>query len=98
MAKFDVTKIVMTKPINIMDRRAEPGLYDLLHWLDENIGKYRGSDTENKIYCRYGDGWCITKLWNGSPSRPESWQVCIVSHEIDIIDEDKATLFALKWI
>jgi hypothetical protein len=98
MAKFDVTKIVAARPINLMDRSAEPGLYDLLHWLDENIGKYHGSDTENKIYCRYGDGWCITKLWNGAIARPEEWQHSVVKYEIDITDETKATLFALKWI
>jgi hypothetical protein len=94
MAKFDVSKIIVTRSSNIMDRRPEEGLYSLLHWLDENVGTYDGTNFVN----RSGDGWQITKLWNGSRNRPEEWQMSIVSYELDITDEAKATLFALKWM
>lgn len=59
---------------------------DLVQWLQENIGPVLHSQP---IIFWHGDGWHLHRLV-GLASAKDCW-------EVEINDEKKATLFALRW-
>jgi len=103
MAVFDITQVV-THTETIWDRSDSryKNIKAMVDWLTEHVGEYYGRgddhtdhDTKGKgsIAIRIGSGWEITRDWKGDPDGyVEVWW------KVDITDEAKATLFALKWI
>lgn len=59
---------------------------ELKQWLIENVGQYYGFDSSNWIHRYIGSGWEI--VFNGND----------VSYYVDIADEEKAMIFALRWL
>jgi hypothetical protein len=68
-------------------------------WLEENVGEYcgPGNDGFNDNVISIGYGWEVFSLYNGKPTRPDRMDAEVTWH-VDISDEQKAILFALKWI
>ena len=103
MPVFDVTRIV-THSDSVMDRSANryKNIWAMVDWLDENVGDYYGrgedhtSDEDERkghAVLYIGSGWQMERDWKGDPDGyVEVWW------HVDITDEAKATLFALKWI
>jgi hypothetical protein len=67
-------------------------------WLEENVGEYcgPGNDGFNDNVISIGYGWEVFSLYNGKPERPDHMDAEVTWH-VDISDEHKAVLFALKW-
>ena len=59
---------------------------DLLNWLQENVGPILHSQP---IMFWHGDGWHLRRLVDLEATH-DRW-------EVEINDEKKATLFALRW-
>lgn len=59
---------------------------ELLHWLQDNIGPVLHSQP---IIFWHGDGWHLHRLVDLASAK-DCW-------EVEINDEKKATLFALRW-
>ena len=106
MPVFDVTSAVAHSD-SIWDRsdRRFKNIKALVDWLTENVGDYygRGEDhTEDTSHLTHhhgnavlhiGSGWQLERDWKGDPDGyVEVWW------KVDITDEAKATLFALKWV
>lgn len=93
MTKFDIT--------NIMAEYATSSL-EVLTWLETNIGAPKPSRTFDLV----GEGWNIVDRirWTGDPSKTSTitmtnrGQSLVKSYELTIEDDEKATLFALKWL
>jgi hypothetical protein len=68
-------------------------------WLEENVGEYcgPGNDGFNDNVISIGYGWEIFSLYNGKPERPDNMDAEVTWH-VDISDEQKSILFALKWV
>ena len=110
MAVFDITDIVTGTNTAGQSQDYDPyrrhdrtkTIDSLQDWLHENVGEYYGRgddhtdhDTKGKgsIAIRIGSGWEITRDWRGDPGGyVEVWW------KLDITDEIKSTLFALKWM
>ena len=103
MAIFNISRLMLSDlgdyyNFNPLDRtrpenRSRMGM--LVTWLAENVGPFYGSGQDNVK--RIGSGWEIYVLYNGHPVAPDN-EDCEVTWHIDITDEAKSTLFALKWI
>lgn len=101
MPVFDIGSIVMSSD-NIWERPPGKNLTKLVEWLGENVGEFYGTGDDHTVdydrpkgstAIRIGAGWEIIKDWKGDPDGyVEVWW------KLDITDESKATLFALKWI
>lgn len=107
MPVFDVTRVVTytDSTMRRSDQRYR-NIKALVDWLTENVGDYygRGEDhTRDEAFpgheyegysvLHIGSGWQIDRDWRGDPNGyMEVWW------KVDITDEAKATLFALKWI
>lgn len=89
MQTFDVSKHVHPTRTN-----PSAGLDELIQWLNDNVGL---RDNSTGIFAMHGQGWAITKLFNGrQTSDGEGYSV--VTWHANIEDDQKATMFALKWI
>ena len=106
MPVFDITSTV-TRSDSVYDRggRRFKNIMELVDWLNENVGEYYGpgedhtqEDHESNANSgssaiRIGAGWEIIRDWRGDPNGyVEVWW------KLDITNEAKATLFALKWV
>jgi len=103
MSVFDITRVV-TQTEHIYDRDRSKNLVNLVKWLHEHVGPFYGSgedhtaeDADNNgsglSVIRIGNGWEISREWKGDPhGYVEVWW------KLDITDDAKATLFALKWM
>ena len=105
MPVFDVTSVVAHSD-SIWDRsdRRFKNIRAMVDWLTENVGDYYGRgedythDPEAEVkkgsdLLHIGSGWQLERDWKGDPDGyVEVWW------KVDITDEAKATLFALKWI
>ena len=100
MPVFDIGSIVMFSE-SVYDRPPGSNLTKLVGWLTENVGEYYGSGEDSiarisrqgSSAIRIGSGWEIIKDWKGDPDGyVEVWW------KLDITDEQKAMLFALKWV
>lgn len=107
MAIFDITRIV-TGVDDRNDIYARPdrfkNIMTLVDWLKEHVGEYYGPgedhttpddvrDNSGKSVIRIGSGWQIERDWKGDPhGYVEVWW------KLDITDDAKSTLFALRWI
>ncbi len=103
MPVFDVTHIVSHSE-SVWDRGdyRSKNIKAMVDWLTENVGDFYGhgddytrSDNEKQgtsvLYI--GSGWQMEQDWKGDPNGyVELWW------QVDITDEQKATLFALKWM
>lgn len=69
-------------------------LPDIVAWLSENVGEYYGKGEDPVI--RIGSGWEIYATRNPYDDEDGTGGV-IISFHLDITDEAKSTLFALKW-
>lgn len=101
MAVFDVTGIVLSiSDVMPWDRSGhrQRNMWELVHWLSDNVGEYYGRGNEETCTVRVGLGWEIFALYNNKREQPSPDHDCTVSWCVDITDEAKATLFALKWI
>ena len=69
-------------------------------WLTENVGEYYGCGTngEDNSTIHIGSGWEIFNTYNNKRQSPNPDHDVEVKWHVDITDETKATLFALKWI
>jgi len=74
-------------------------LSEIEDWLEENVGEYcgPGNDGVNDNVISIGHGWEVFSLYNGKPARPE-YEDAEVTWHVDITNEQKSLLFALKWI
>jgi hypothetical protein len=101
MAIFNITKAILfggpNEPYDPYrrDRGYGRAVTPILDWLEENVGEHYGPGDENVSHI--GAGWEIFRLYNGKPESP-GWQDTEVSWHVDITDEAKSMLFALKWI
>ena len=106
MPVFDVTSAI-ARSESIYDRNRNRKLLALRDWLVEHVGPYYGPGEDRTTvheeelnYHRkdsavlyIGSGWQIEREWKGDPNGyMESWW------KVDITDEAKAVLFALKWV
>lgn len=97
MAVFDISHIILGGGREDLYTRQVPARFKILkEWLNENVGEYygRGEDPVTDV----GSGWEAFVLRNGSREQPKDDEDCVVSWHIDIADDEKATLFALKWL
>jgi hypothetical protein len=111
MPVFDITNIVAGVNVTHYDPLARPNRFknimNLVEWLSDNVGEYYGvgedhtvpervdvaSNSAGTSAIRIGSGWEIVRDWRGDPDGyVEVWW------RLDITDEAKATLFALKWL
>jgi hypothetical protein len=67
-------------------------------WLEENVGEYcgPGNDGFSDNVVSIGLGWEVFSLYNGKPTRPDRMDAEVTWH-VDITDEQKSVLFALRW-
>ena len=109
MAVFDITDVVTGLDRDPSNPYSRPNRFKnimlLVEWLKENVGEYYGTgedhttdmsdlkNTQGSSAIRIGNGWEIVRDWKGDPNGYfEVWW------KLDITDEAKSTLFALKWI
>jgi hypothetical protein len=95
-----------------MDRAPKrwENIKDIVDWLSENVGEYYGTGEdrsiqdlaedvkehrEGKSVLHIGAGWQLEREWRGDPT---GYGYMEVWWRVDITDEAKAMLFALKWI
>ena len=88
--------IRMTKPISIakLPDKSESDTY--YRRLMEESAKAECQAILDTI--AIGSGWEIFALHNGKIPKPNSNEDAVVTFHVDITDEAKSTLFALKWI
>ncbi len=103
MPVFDVTRVV-THTDSVLQRSNQryKNIKALVEWLSGNVGDYYGhgedhtiarDDRKGTAVLHIGSGWELERDWKGDPDGyVEVWW------KVDITDEAKATLFALKWI
>lgn len=98
MAVFDITSNILNiegfDPLYRVPIEHRSGMQNLVAWLSEHVGTFYGGGDGNVK--RIGSGWEIFALYNGKTQAPE-WEDCEVKWYVDIADEAKSTLFALKW-
>jgi hypothetical protein len=95
MAIFNITAAVIGQARNdIYDRTPRGTNWEMVEWLQKNVGEYIGRGDGNVT--RIGYGWEMFTLYNGSPIAPQ-FEDADVTYHLDITDEVKSTLFALKW-
>jgi hypothetical protein len=108
MPVFDISDIIINMDRDHNDPYSRPdrfkNIMTLVNWLDEHVGHYYGTGEDYAVpedvrsnsgssAIRVGSGWEIVRDWRGDPNGyVEVWW------KLDISDEAKATLFALKWI
>ena len=99
MAVFDITKNILNTegfdPLYRAPIEARSEMQNLVAWLSEHVGTFYGGGEDN--IKRIGSGWEIFTLYNGKPKAPE-WEDSEVTWHVDITDEQKSLLFALKWV
>lgn len=105
MAIIDITKNV-SRTDGLFDRDRSKNIKKLIEWLSENVGEYYGvgedhtknnplvviTATSGKTVAHIGSGWQIERDWKGDPDG--YMEVCWL---LDITDDAKATMFALKF-
>ena len=105
MPVFDISSVVAHSE-TVMDRGVAhrfKNIRNVVDWLTENVGDYYGHGEDHTIdvdgalsghaVLHIGSGWQIEQDWKGDPGGyVEVWV------KVDITDEVKSTLFALKWI
>ena len=94
MQVIDITKYVVptrTDPDN--------GLSGIVTWLNDNVGEWDGHILNRTSYIvREGAGWSIRTRRNGKDvddNNPSGYAV--ITWHVHIKDDEKATLFALRW-
>ena len=98
MPVFDITRTILYRP-EAGSRNRRENMNAIVDWLNENIGEKHGSGKDHTTTVQgkevqvIGNGWEISLDWKGDPDGYAE-----VSWEIDITDEAKATLFALRWL
>jgi hypothetical protein len=93
MTEFDVSRYVIPTR-----RDSNHGLSDMVEWLDEYVGEWdKNVYNRTSNIVREGRGWDIRTLKNGKETEDKQ-QYAVISWHCRIEDEQKATLFALKWI
>lgn len=95
MAVFDITHLILGSP-DIYDRNHRNKFKHVKEWLAKNVGEYygRGEDPITDV----GSGWEIFVLQNGKLERARDDEDVCITWNVDITDEDKSVLFALKWL
>lgn len=84
MALFDVTDFIV--------ERGRPGRMEMVEWLGDNVGEYHGPGDAPVMHI--GSGWEILVDYNPG----SDYEDTCISFIVDITNDTKATLFALKWI
>ena len=102
MAIFNITPSILAHRVEwdpYIRNTMSTALYQIEEWLEENVGEYYGpgDDGINNNVIAIGHGWEVFSLYNGKPRRPELGDAEVTWH-VDISDEQKAILFALKWL
>ena len=104
MAVFDITPSILNhthaREYDPYARRTvSSALCKIEDWLEENVGEYYGpgNDGVNNNVIAIGHGWEVFSLYNGKPNSPELMDAEVTWH-VGITDDQKALLFALKWI
>ena len=106
MPIFDISHVILAPEAdydfydrNFRQRRISR-MNALREWLSENVGEYYGTG-EGSEPCtaalHIGSGWEIFNTYNNKREAPNPEHDCEVKWHVDITDEQKATLFALKW-
>lgn len=80
--------------------RTDPnnGLSDIVQWLNDNVGKWDGyilNRTSPTV--REGKGWSIRTHRNGKGFDDNPSGYAVITWHVYIEDDEKATLFALRW-
>lgn len=86
MAIFDITVHVITG--------GRPRIANMVEWLTENVGHYYGRGDGEVIHV--GSGWEIVVDTVDHPGKEGGYTQ--TGWLVDITDEQKAMLFALKWL
>lgn len=98
MAIFNISNVILGVSRDPYDVFYRPTYYQsvtpILEWLEENVGEHYGPGDGNISHI--GSGWELFRLYNGSPTAPEDMDTEVTWH-VDITDEAKSVLFALKW-
>lgn len=71
--------------------RGSPGITEIILWLEENVGKHYPVSCEDPVQ-KVGDGWEIRVQRDMIPDEGTA-----TSWVLDITDEKKFMLYALKW-
>ena len=71
----------------------------IIDWMNENVGEYygRGGLRDENCNIHIGSGWEIFHTFNNKREQPNPDMDAEVKWYVDITDEQKAMLFALKW-
>jgi hypothetical protein len=100
MIRFDVSDIVLQSD-NIYERHIpKQGWKELVKWLDANIGGVINGDvirhwTDGTVI--EGRGWCVECITTTEKDGAND-DMQIISWDLCIEDEAKATLYALRWV
>jgi hypothetical protein len=84
MSVFDITENIVFG--------GRPAREAIMVWLTENVGEYYGRGEAPVMYI--GQGWEMLTDYVTDDIHEE----IVISFKVDITDETKSTLFALKWI
>ena len=98
MAVFDITKNIVQPngSYNPYERNGRRMRFDeICDWLSENIGEYYGPGDNGVMLI--GSGWEIFEIHNNRPPDTNSTDDAVVTYHVDITDDAKSMLFALKW-
>lgn len=106
MPIFDISHVILNSDADYdfykRDFRYErlTRMHMLRNWLTENVGEYYGSGAngEDNTTLHIGAGWEIFNTYNNKRQSPNPDHDVEVKWYVDITDEQKAILFALKWV
>lgn len=85
MAVFDISNLIINQ--------GRKGKEELIDWLTKYVGPLYGSDHDHLVIA-VGQGWEI-RIHRTLDMFTDDLHI---GWEVDITDESKSTLFALKWL
>lgn len=86
MAVFDLTNTIVWG--------GRPVKEEMIDWLSENVGEHYGVGDQHRNVLAIGAGWEIRVDRTIDPFTED----LIINWVVDITDDTKSTLFALKWL
>ena len=100
MAVFDITPNILKAhgvydPYNRDPITLRSAMSSIREWLEDNVGECYGPGDDHVV--TIGAGWEIFRMYDGKPRLPRGDHDTSITWHVDITDEQKAVMFALKW-
>lgn len=104
MAIFNITPVILgfrtefDPMVRSHNRTLKSALASIIEWLEENVGEHYGPGGADSNVLAIGSGWEVFTLYNGQPRRSTIYEDTEVTWNVDITDDKKSMMFALKWV